>query len=287
LTGLTLVMPDRTLVDSLSSVVAHFGNLQELRLLGYASLSITDDLLVQLSNLDLDLQTFALTGTPRVTEQRLKLFLRQQTKLRSLSLESLMISPTFFTDISSYFPQLEELKATFPDRHYAAPDQIYSAIADLSSHCPQLASLTLSNMQQVGEQQKHYPVLSTLQVSQILTAGPTLTYLEVRGLLLSTDGLERLCSLAPRLEEMIVHIQWSDLIKASNRLAQLRQLETLHILCAKTDVEESSVKALVQPLSNRLWRVGVRNRLWAVERTASGVQLGVYKLPFWPSFGPF
>jgi hypothetical protein len=289
LRSLSFIMPDRYLCTRLHHALRAFPRLQELKLLGYADSAMGDGTLRQLGHLGLDIESFSISGASRITESALADFIAAQPRLRHLAVENLTLSPTFSPIARVPLLGLESIAMTYPSSSNDHPDAIFAVLRDMGQLCPRLCSITLTNGTQIGRQEKAYPVLSSTEYHDLLyPVGPRLTYLELRGLVLSREGLEHLCRTAPILQDAILHVEWSDFTTAVPAFKRLHHLETLHLLCAQSDIEQAQVDALLPDVAtSAMWRVGVRNRLWAVEWEGGVARLGPYKLPFWPNFGPY
>jgi hypothetical protein len=149
LRGISLLMPDwivlRTLPDALENQLALSASsssepsyFRHLSLICLESTIVTDWVVLSISPYisSLGLVSLTLVGCPKVSDASLLSLLRETPTIQHLALESVGISPVFFSHAAPYLANLRTLKVTHPGERHAQSNEFYPSLAELAGACP-------------------------------------------------------------------------------------------------------------------------------------------------------
>lgn len=236
LRGLSLLMPDRAIVDLLpevcrkqveldSDAAARTGRsasgLETLTILSRDSPVLSNTHLALLAPHLTALTALTLTGCPKVNDQPLLDFLRHTPSLLHLALEGVGISPTFFATLAAtgVVPLLRSLKTTHPGPSHRASSQFYPSLETFitSSAASDLTSLThyCSGAGSGGTQRVAWPVVPLMFVKELVRCrGEALRRFEVNGILVGLRELGELCVGARGIQYLVCHLAEKDVVSS-------------------------------------------------------------------------
>jgi hypothetical protein len=153
LQGISLLMPDRGVVSALPAALERQLALSDpseppyfrhLSLLCLESPLVTDRLVRAMTPCisSLGIVSLSFAGCPKVSDEPLLSLLRATPTIQHLALESVGISPTFFSSAAPYLGNLRTLKVTHPGQRHPQAADFYPSLAELINLCPHFESLT-------------------------------------------------------------------------------------------------------------------------------------------------
>ena len=267
LESLTLLLPDRTVVDILAACVLQLPALTSLSLISRDATIIGNDFAEALcagAKTGLILSSLTLIGCRRLTDEPLVALIKKLPRLSSLALEACSsISTGFFETAAPYLPNLQLFRTTYPSSRTLQPSTFFGALLAMIRRCEKLHSLSLYHSGHYIHQggSIEFPVLSSQFVAGLVQVrGQQLRKLEVHGILVSLDALELACVPSSPIQHLVLHLWSKGLPRWKRALANLRCLETLHIMLQQVDVTVTDLQELVEACGPHLRQIGIRNR---------------------------
>ncbi|KAG0150048.1 hypothetical protein CROQUDRAFT_88309 [Cronartium quercuum f. sp. fusiforme G11] len=268
-------------------------SLQKLSLVGNHSNSFRDlDLQLLQSCLAPHLISLSLIGFSKITVEGLRSLFKEFSNLQHLTLESLVLPPTFFRLLDYQSSGVDSLlkkgsltrlisfTITYTNHEQIdATETFFDGLANFVNHCPSLRALTVypSRSVKLAQIRTHEsPRLPSAFLDQILAdpystsgslLGERLTKLAVHAIDLTLNLLCQLCSSASRLEDLAVHLCEDDLPRTGSYLALLPELRTLHIGSRFISYDADNALFLATRCRGHLNQIGLQHSAWSIIRT--------------------
>ena len=229
LRSLSLIMPDRSVVDVVPELLRRQTHLRDLSILSLESTCVTDTTLVRpmtaaLGDAGRSLRSLALTGAPKLgDEAMLDLLKAIGSGLDHLAIEAAGTSPGFVGEAARHLPMLRSLKVTHPGTRHARMDDVYPALSEAVLSCPKLDSLIhYASGSSFVSGRREWPVMDPMLIEACARRGLYRGYapmrrFEVQGVLSSIDLVGAVVRAMPHLRDLVVHVWERDPVSRLRR----------------------------------------------------------------------
>ncbi|KAM0792257.1 hypothetical protein ACM66B_004951 [Microbotryomycetes sp. NB124-2] len=282
LVSLSVIMPDRQVANALPQLLRIRNgqtrkdgkSLEHLTVLCRDSPNINDRIMSECAaHLEgTGLRSLALAGCSKLSGAPVLSLLPTLPSLQHLALEATNISAQYLTQFAPHLADILSLKLTHPGPGHAQELDFFAALATIFAHSRRLNAVTLYHSGSSGTQLRIWPILPQAFVEALASSvGSSLVKFEVSNILVPLDRLVQLCSILVNVRDLVVHAPFEAgplLIEhVAVPLSQLCHLKTLHILSQYADITTDQVAWLASQCSVTLKQIGLRNRVWHVDRS--------------------
>lgn len=283
LTSLSLIMPDRAVVDVVPELLRRQTHLRDLSVLSLESTCVTDAWFVRpvteaLRGAGRTLRSLALTGAPKLSDEAVMALLKAVGDgLEHLAIEASGTSPGFIGEAATHLPRLRSLKLTHPGPRHPKMDDLYPALSTAVLALPRLDSLVhYASGSNFVNGRREWPVLAPMLIEACArrTLQPgfvPIRRFEVQGVLASLDLVDALVQAMPMLRDLVIHVWERDPVRLraaratltaqyrlGNILSQCRELRTLHVM-AQRDFSDQLLD-IAERCPATLTQIGLRQR---------------------------
>ncbi|GAA5931717.1 uncharacterized protein JCM15063_001549 [Sporobolomyces koalae] len=285
LRSLSLILPDRNVVDILPSFLARQRELahlaypddplggpllEELSILCRESTVINDrtmsSIIPHLANCSL--RSLGLAGCAKLTGTPLLALLPSLPRLKNLALEACNLDPSFYRLAAPSLTRLDSLKITHPGPNHPTLPDFFPALETLLEQT-RLRAFTLYYSGASAGGRREWPTVSPGFIENLTRSiGASLRKFELSGVLIDLDSVETLARGSRGIRDLVLHLgETFDLAHLNACFATLTELRSLHVLSQRADVTPDNVLELAQQCSPTLRQIGLRNRVWILRRT--------------------
>ncbi|KAK4058913.1 hypothetical protein OIO90_000359 [Microbotryomycetes sp. JL221] len=277
-------MPDRKVADTLPdflrtqrerSTQESKRGLEDLTILCRESPVMSDRILRScIPHLDgTGLRSLSLAGCSRLSGAPVLELLPKLPRLEHLALEATNVDPRSLAQFAPCLRSILSLKLTHPGPAHPCESSFFDGLSTIFAQANKLEAFTIYHSGAGSTGSRHWPVLPLSFVEALTSSGVAarLVKFECSNILVPLDSIDMLCPTLVRVKDLVIHVPYNAgpvlIDHLAVALSRLCQLKTLHILSQYPDVEFDRIVWLASQCSPTLKQLGLRNRVWHVERT--------------------